>query len=71
MPLPNIKQPEIIDINGSLRLRAYDGKYISAIPWYQDELVRRYSEGLMGLIQLVKNISLRFLRMVNLFPLAT
>ena len=45
MPLPKIRQPEIIEINSSLRLRAYDGNYMVALPWYQDELVRRFSEG--------------------------
>jgi RimJ/RimL family protein N-acetyltransferase len=45
MPLRNIKQPEIIEIDSSLRLRAYDGNYKIAVPWYQDDTVRFFSEG--------------------------
>ena len=47
MPFQNIQQPEHIVIDETLRLRRYDGNYEVAIPWYQDELVRRFSEGLV------------------------
>lgn len=36
MPMENIVQPEIIDIEPGLRLRAFDGKYDFAFDWYQD-----------------------------------
>lgn len=36
MPIENIVQPEIIDIEPGLRLRAFDGKYDFAFDWYQD-----------------------------------
>lgn len=36
MPIENIIQPEIIDIEPGLRLRAFDGKYDFAFSWYQD-----------------------------------
>ena len=47
MPFQNIQQKEYIVIDETLRLRRYDGNYEVAIPWYQDELVRRFSEGLV------------------------
>lgn len=46
MPLPGINQPEIIIIGENLRLRKYDGKYIIALPWYQDPVVYHNSEGI-------------------------
>jgi RimJ/RimL family protein N-acetyltransferase len=46
MPFKNINQPEIIDIDDSLRLRAYDGNYLIAFAWYQDDVVRKFSEGI-------------------------
>jgi GNAT superfamily N-acetyltransferase len=47
MPFQNIQQPDFIEINETLRLRKYDGNYVIAIPWYQDELVRSFSEGIV------------------------
>ena len=45
MPFTDIEQPEIIHIDHTVRLRKYDGNHQIAIPWYQDEVVRRFSEG--------------------------
>lgn len=40
LPMKDIVQPGIIDIEPGLRLRAFDGKYDFALDWYQDpELV--------------------------------
>ena len=40
MPIVNSAQPDFIQINSNLRLRAYDGHYQVAFSWYQDpELV--------------------------------
>lgn len=39
-------QPQIINIDNEVRLRAYDGSYKQAIPWYQDEFVYYNSEGI-------------------------
>lgn len=39
-------QPELINIDATLRLRSYDGNYQVAIPWYQDETVYYNSEGI-------------------------
>ena len=39
-------QPEIIEIDETLRLRAYDGNYEIAYEWYQDDIVRKFSEGI-------------------------
>ncbi len=46
MPLPNIEQPEIIQINSSLRLRRYDGHYEKLLPGYQTPYVYQNSEGI-------------------------
>ena len=46
MPLPNIVQPETIDINECLRLRKYDGNYKPAFDWYKDPVVVYNSEGI-------------------------
>ena len=46
MPFANIAQPETINIDETLRLRAYDGDFAVAFPWYQDEAVRKFSEGI-------------------------
>lgn len=46
MPLPNIEQPEIIQINSSLRLRRYDGHYELLLPGYQTPYVYQNSEGI-------------------------
>ena len=37
MPIVNIEQPEIIEIDETLRLRRYDGQHDFALAWYQDE----------------------------------
>lgn len=40
MPIPGIVQPEVLPLDGELRLRAYDGEHGFALKWYQDrELV--------------------------------
>ncbi len=36
MPIQNIEQPAVIQIDDSLRLRKYDGVYDFALEWYQD-----------------------------------
>ena len=36
MPLPGIQQPEIIQIDDTLRLRRFDGVYDFAMEWYLD-----------------------------------
>ncbi len=46
MPFTNIKQPEIININNTLRLTAYNGNYSIAYSWYQDDVVRKFPEGI-------------------------
>ena len=46
MPLQNVLQPEIIDINQTLRLRKYDGNYQVALHWYHDPYVYNNSEGI-------------------------
>lgn len=46
MPFDHIEQPNIIVIDDSLRLRKYDGKYRQAVIWYQDDIVRKFSEGI-------------------------
>ena len=40
------EQPEIIDINASLRLRKYDGHYELFLPGYQNPVVYQNSEGI-------------------------
>lgn len=45
MPIEGITQPEIIEISPTLRLKKYDGKFDFALPWYQDPVVLRMSEG--------------------------
>jgi len=46
MPFNDITQPEIILIDDTLRLRAYDGNSSVAYEWYQDDVVRKFSEGI-------------------------
>lgn len=46
MAYKDFEQPIIIEIDEKLRLRAYDGNYSIAIPWYQDEVVYYNSEGI-------------------------
>lgn len=36
MSIEGIVQPQLIQIDASLRLRKYDGVYDFALPWYQD-----------------------------------
>ena len=37
MPIPNIEQPQIIQIDTNLRLRKFDDNFEFAFSWYQDE----------------------------------
>ena len=37
MPIPGIKQPNLLEIDNMLRLRKYDGICDFALNWYQDE----------------------------------
>lgn len=46
MPLDNIPQPEILEINDRLRLRRYDGHFALFLPGYQDPYVYQNSEGI-------------------------
>ena len=46
MPLPNVEQPEVIEITDTLRLRKYDGHYELFLPGYQDPVVYQNSEGI-------------------------
>ena len=46
MPFVGIEQPDFIQIDHELRLKKYDGNYVQAYPWYQDDVVRKYSEGI-------------------------
>jgi GNAT superfamily N-acetyltransferase len=46
MPINGIVQPEIINIDETLRLRAYDGNFLTGLPWYQNEVVYYNSEGI-------------------------
>ena len=46
MPLPNITQPEVIEITDALQLRKYDGHYELFLPGYQDPFVYQNSEGI-------------------------
>ena len=45
MPIKNITQIEIINIDGTLRLRKFDYKYDFALQWYQDEELVRLVDG--------------------------
>lgn len=36
MLIPGIKQPDILPIDGTLRLRKFDGRFDFAFTWYQD-----------------------------------
>lgn len=46
MPLPNIKQPDIIQVNDCIRLKQYDGNDEEALKGYQDPFVYQNSEGI-------------------------
>lgn len=45
MPITGIEQPQIINVDDTLRLRAYDGKYDFAFEWYQDPESMRLLDG--------------------------
>ena len=36
MPIPNVRQEELMIVDDGLRLRAYDGQFELAFDWYQD-----------------------------------
>ncbi len=46
MAVEGIPQPDIIRIDENLRLRKYDGSYLTGLPWYRDEVVYYNSEGI-------------------------
>lgn len=46
MPIENINQPEIINIDSELRLRKFDNKFSFAFNWYQDEDTVKLVDGL-------------------------
>ena len=46
MALKEFMQPEIIDINDSLRLRKYEGHFELFLPGYQNPVVYQNSEGI-------------------------
>ena len=45
MPIEGIEQPEILTVSPTLRLRKYGGVFDFALPWYQDPVVLKMSEG--------------------------
>lgn len=45
MPIDGIPQPGILPIGPYLRLRAYDGAFHFALPWYQDPGLQRLVDG--------------------------
>lgn len=45
MPIENISQPEIINIDKELRLRKFDNNYSFAFDWYQDENTVKLVDG--------------------------
>ncbi|MCL2217002.1 MAG: GNAT family N-acetyltransferase [Defluviitaleaceae bacterium] len=49
MPITGVIQPEIIEIEEGLRLRAYDGNHLTGLPWYQNPVVYYNSEGITDL----------------------
>ncbi len=46
LPLNGVVQPEFIEIDEYLRLRAYHGNFIIGLPWYQNQVVYYNSEGI-------------------------
>ncbi len=46
MEFSKVQQPRILYIDREIRLRAYDGDYQVAVPWYQDKVVYYNSEGI-------------------------
>lgn len=45
MPILHVEQPELIEIDETLRLRKYDGVFDFALPWYQDPEVLMLVDG--------------------------
>lgn len=45
MPIENISQPKIINIDNELRLRKFDNNYSFAFDWYQDENTVKLVDG--------------------------
>jgi len=52
MPFNGVIQPHIINIDDNLRLRAYDGDYLAALPWYQNPVVYYNSEGITDITKI-------------------
>lgn len=48
MAIQGIQQPAVIQIDGSLRLRKFDGVYDFALAWYQDEETNYLVDGKHG-----------------------
>ena len=46
MPIKDINQPEIINIDSNLRLKKFDNKFSFAFDWYQDEDTVKLVDGL-------------------------
>lgn len=46
MPINNIEQPYIINIDNTIRLKRYNGNYEIAVKWYQTPYIYRNSEGI-------------------------
>ena len=46
MPIKDINQPEIINIDSNLRLKKFDNKFSFAFNWYQDEDTVKLVDGL-------------------------
>lgn len=72
MPLNDIIQPDILDINEWLRLRKYDGHYEVFLPGYQDPFVYQNSEGIFDVdrvpnLDYVKNMCTYLARVGELY----
>ena len=46
MPIKDINQPEIINIDSNLRLKKFDNKFSFAFDWYQDEDTVKLVDGI-------------------------
>jgi len=46
MPIKDINQPEMINIESNLRLRKFDNKFSFAFDWYQDENTVKLVDGI-------------------------
>jgi len=46
MAFNGVSQPEYINIEDGLRLRAYDGNHLTGLTWYQNPVVYYNSEGI-------------------------